>query len=106
MHARLAARSDGPSASRRAPGGQGAARSLLDVADRVLRAVTGLVGSRQVGATLSVPDHAGRLRVVASRGNDIRVGSRTRSSNRRRALRTGSLVTLALNGSRDGSLET
>jgi signal transduction histidine kinase len=103
---RLAARSEGPSVSRCAPGRQRAARSVLDVADPVLRVVTGLVGSRQVGATLSVPDHAGRLRVVASRGIDIRVGSRTRSSNRRRALRTGRPVTQTVNGSRDGSLET
>jgi signal transduction histidine kinase len=34
------------------------------------------------------------------------VGSRTRSSNRRNALRTGSPVTQTLSGSRDGSLET
>jgi signal transduction histidine kinase len=79
---------------------------VLDVADPVLRAVTGLVGSREVGATVSVPDHAGRLRVVASRGIDIRVRSRTRSSHRRRALRTGSPVTLTVNDPRDGSLET
>jgi signal transduction histidine kinase len=102
---RLAARSEGLSVSRRTPG-QGAARGVLDVADPVLRVVMGLVASRQVGATLSVPDHAGRLRVVASRGIDIRVGSRTRSSNRRLALRTGNSVTQTLNGSRDVSLET
>jgi signal transduction histidine kinase len=102
----LAKRPQGLSLSRRPQGRQGAARSVLDLADPVLRAVTGLVESRQVGASLSVPDHAGRLRVVASRGTDICVGNRTRSSNRRRALRTGSPVTLTGHGSRDGSLET
>jgi signal transduction histidine kinase len=103
---RLAARSEGPSVPRRTPGRQGAARSLSDVADPILRVVTGLVGSRKVGATLSVPDQAGRLRVVACRGVDIRMGSRIRSSNRRQALRTGSPLTQALNGSLVGSLET
>lgn len=82
--------------------------SVRDVADSVVRSMAALVGSGQVGATLSVPDQSGRLRVVASRGIeiDIRVASRTRSFNRRRALRTGIPVTLALNGPCDGSLET
>ena len=64
-------------------------RSVLD-ADSVIRSMAALVGSGQVGATLSVPDQSGRLRVVASRGIDIRVASRSRSSNRRRVLRPGS----------------